>query len=100
MKTKNYSYIVELHTELGKKKGILELCVKGKKIDGFLSLFKHREPVIGRFMKDGNCELKGKIITLIRENKYIATGKLQEKEVNLNFAIGKKSYPLTGTEIF
>lgn len=100
MKTKKYNYIVELHTELGKRTGKLELCVKGKKINGFLSLLKHKEPVIGKLKRDGNCELKGKIITLIRENKYIATGKLKEKELSLNCKMGAMNYILTGTEIF
>lgn len=97
MKAKKYNYIVELHTELGKRKGELELYLEGRKISGFLSLLKHKEPVMGKLKRDGSCELKGKIITLIREKRYTATGKFHEKELFLKCKMGAADCLLTGT---
>lgn len=97
MKIKKYNYIVELHTELGKRKGELELYLEGRKIRGFLSLLKHKEPVIGKLKKDGNCELKGKIVTLIKEKKYTATGRFHEQELMLKCKMEAVDCLLTGT---
>lgn len=93
---KKYDYNVVLDAELGKRKGTMQILVKENKVEGFLNLLKHTEPIYGNINIDGSCRLQGKIVTLIREIAYIATGHIKSDELLLNFQIGTHSYLLKG----
>ena len=93
---KKYNYNVVLDTELGKRNGTMQILINGKKVNGFLNLLKHTEPLYGNIIKDGSCRLHGKIVTAIKEAAYIATGHISAEELLLNFKIGAASYLLRG----
>lgn len=93
---KTYDYNVELDTELGKKNGTMQLCVRGGRVNGFLSLLKHTEPLCGKIGADGSCELEGKVVTLMKEIAYIAKGRIRSDGLLLNMRLGAANCLLTG----
>lgn len=90
-------YTVELDSELGKKFGAMQLFINGTEAYGFLTILKHSEPFYGVINDDGICNLHGKIVTLIKETEYIATGKIDSKGFKLDLQLGKEKYELNGT---
>ena len=93
---REYNYNIELDTELGKRYGTMQLFVDGTKVNGFMSILKHTKPFFGDISTDGNCKLYGKIVTLIKEITYTATGKIYNGELYLNVQSGKSNYTLKG----
>ena len=93
---KRYEYKVELDTELGKRSGTMQLCVHGTRIEGFLSLLRHTEPLCGQINADGNCMLEGKIVTLLKEIAYKATGRIRRDTLLLKLRLGTSDCTLSG----
>ena len=92
---KNY-YNVVLDTELGKRNGTMQLSIDGTEVDGFLSLLNNTEPFHGSISTDGHCNLHGKIVTLIKEMVYEATGYIREGEIVLMLQSGKNTFLMKG----
>ena len=93
---KKYNYNVVLDTELGKRNGTMKLSIDGTEIDGFLSLLNNTEPCHGNISTDGHCNLHGKIITLIKEMVYEATGYIRGNEIVLTLQSGKNTFLMKG----
>lgn len=91
-----YNYLIEFISDLGVKKGTLEISINEDKIKGLLTLLAHTEPVYGKINKNGKCKIYGKIVSLIKESKYIATGYINSDNLNLNMKIGSYRYPMIG----
>ena len=96
---KKYDYSVVLDTELGKRNGTMQLSVNGTSIDGFLSLLNNTESCHGIIQNDGRCLLQGKIVTLIKEIVYDATGYIRENEIALILKIEKNTFRLKGVAL-
>ena len=93
---KEYHYNVVLNTEIGKRNGTMRLSVNGTDIDGFLSLLNKTEPCYGKIENDGRCSLHGKIVTLIKEIGYDATGYMRENEIDLTLISDKNTFRMKG----
>lgn len=93
---KKYEYNVILDTELGEKLGTMQILINENKVEGFLNLLKHSEPFYGSVATDGSLNLHGKIVTLIRELAYIATGRISGDALSLRLQIGAHTYLLKG----
>ena len=91
-----YNYNVVLDTELGKRNGTMQLSIDGTEIDGFLSLLNNTEPCHGKIGTDGHCSLHGKIVTLIKEMLFEATGYIRENEIVLTLQSGRNTFLLKG----
>lgn len=96
---KKYHYNVVLDTELGKRNGTMQLSVDGTDIDGFLSLLNNTEPCHGKIQNDGRCNLHGKIVTLMKEIVYDATGYIRENEIDLTLKSEKTIFRMKGTAL-
>lgn len=92
-----YEYDIELDSELGKKIGNMRFLIKGTQIKGYMTILEHCEPFKGCIASDGTCRLEGKIKTLIKEFKYVATGKIGRERICMNMNIDQANYRLTGT---
>lgn len=90
------NYRVEMNTELGRKKGTLQLSVCDSKVSGFLTILKHKEPFCGNIFADGSCRLQGKVVTLLQEMAYIATGNIDRESLLLHMRLGQSDYVLKG----
>lgn len=93
---KKYNYNVVLDTELGKRNGTMQLSIDGTEIDGVLSLLNNTEPCYGNIGSDGYCNLYGKIVTLIKEMFYEATGYISGNEIVLTLQSGKNTFLMKG----
>lgn len=90
------NYKIELQTELGTKSGTMQLFIDGRKANGILTVLHHSEPFSGNINPDGSCTFRGKIVSLLNEICYVASGKLSGNELSLTVDLGKSSYPLYG----
>lgn len=93
---REYKYNVVLDTELGKRCGTMLLCIDGTEIDGFLSLLNSTQPCHGKLGTDGQCSLHGKIVTLLKEIVYEATGYIREGEIVLWLQSEKNTFQMKG----
>lgn len=93
------NYAITLDTPLGIRNGTLELEILGTKIDGYLSIFRSREFVIGELADDGTCRLSGKFTTLMREFFYEATGHISRDNIALTLRSRQSVFPLKGVAI-
>ncbi|MGN1129956.1 MAG: hypothetical protein ACI4Q8_01295 [Ruminococcus sp.] len=78
-----WKYDIVMQTQLGERFGTIWAEAKDNRLMGMLSIFGHCEPFCGVIDKDGNCEIKGKIITLMRTIEYAAYGIMNFQTVNL-----------------
>ncbi len=92
-----YNYTVELESELGKRNGTMQVFISGSKINGVLSILNHSEPFWGYIDTDGKCVLNGKIVTLIREFNYTATGTILSESISLDIYSDKSKFKLKGS---
>lgn len=90
------NYNIELLTELGKKTGTMQIFINGNKANGILTLLCRSEPFSGDVSADGSCRIQGKIVSLIRELAYVATGKISRDSLTLDMKLDKTSYVLKG----
>lgn len=94
---RKYNYDVVLETLLGQRKGTMQLVIDEEKVNGFLSILEKTEPCCGTMDHSGLCKLSGKIVTLLKEFAYTATGYIDEKHVDLILKSGKSIFQMTGT---
>lgn len=78
-----WKYDIIMQTQLGERFGTMSAKTDGSQLNGTINLFKHSEPFCGVIDKDGNFEIKGKIITLMRTIEYVATGIIRPETVSL-----------------
>lgn len=89
-------YKVCLQTPIGSRYGIMNVKKEGTKIYGLLDVLRHSEPFSGTISEDGSCEITGKIVTLMRQFTYNATGKILDGRLNLSIATGHYTFKMTG----
>lgn len=93
----DYQYDVLLETLLGERRGAMKLHVRHRRVDGYLKLFGHTEPVSGVVGKDGIYRLSGKFVTLMSEFYYMATGRADKEKLDLTIYGGRAVFRMTGT---
>lgn len=76
-------YDIILHTPLGKKKGELKAKIENGKLNGFLSVLGHTEPIEGTVDESGNCSLKGKFVSLMKSVDFSADGTIDYDALRL-----------------
>ena len=89
-------YDILLSTPLGKKRGELTAKVENGKLVGYLSLLGHTEPIDGSVDENGNCELKGKLITLLNTIPFTADGMIKQDSLRLRVRGGRGIYEMLG----
>ncbi len=94
-----YTYDVIMRTQIGNRKGQLRVNKKQEKINGFLKILGHENPVVGTVAQDGVYALKGELITLVRTIPFVAQGYADEKTVCLTLHCPDNTFYITGTAI-
>jgi hypothetical protein len=95
MSQQRYSIVIQ--TPLGKKNGMLTASISGNLLRGWLYVLQHKEPFEGTIDAEGNCELCGKIITLMRTINYKATGKITPDSLKLSITDNRHVLEIIGT---
>lgn len=94
--TDRYCYTVTMVTPAGLRHGNLELNINQQDISGCLDILNHKNPLSGKILEHGQCELKGILISLMRRSNYTAVGKFDSHSIQLTLKGQKNSYPLYG----
>ena len=100
MKNGIYQYEVTMKVPLGKRNGSLDFSVSENNLVGFLTMFTEKEPII-----EGSCEgdrltFSGKMKTLLNTFGYVATGTINQDQIELRFHTERGEYPATGRKVF
>lgn len=96
MKMEAKTYMVDLRTPLGKRKGILFAERNGHKLNGWLDILKHREPFEGNADGTGNSRISEELVTLMHRIPYVATGQISISAIHLEIRSGRNIFELSG----
>ena len=89
-------YDVILQTLIGERSGKMHLQFQNSRIKGLFHVFGNTQPVHGECDSHGNSTLKGKLVTLMNEYCYTATGQANQKYLDLIIRSDRGSFYLTG----
>ena len=89
-------YDIVLLTPLGKKKGELKAKIENKKLNGFLSVLGHTEPIEGTVDENGKCSLKGRFVSLMKSVDFTADGTIDYDALRLAVKGDTGSYEILG----
>lgn len=90
---------IRMRTPIGIRLGHMTVCRNLGRISGQLDILKHSEPFEGTIDEEGNCEMFGKIITLMRTINYKAEGKITPDSMVLSIIDGRHVLEITGIPI-
>ncbi len=90
-------YNIVLKTLIGDKYGKMITRTSNGKIEGIISILNHSEPFCGIIKPDGNCDIKGKIVTLLNTLNFIGTGNINKHFISLNIFSDNNEFKITGT---
>lgn len=90
------AYSVSMRTPIGVRRGHMTVYQRPGKISGYLDILNHEEPFTGTVDEEGNCEITGKIVTLIRTICYTATGRITPDSLTLSISDERHVLEITG----
>lgn len=88
-------YDIILHTPLGKRKGELKALIENGRLNGFLSVLGHTEPMEGTVDESGRCALRGKFVSLMKSVSFTADGTIAPDALRLAVK-GDVGYEIVG----
>lgn len=91
------TFDVRMRTPIGIRLGHMTVCRNLDRVSGHLDILNHSEPFDGTIDTEGNCELFGKIVTLMRTISYEATGKITPDNLELSITDDRHILKITGT---
>lgn len=93
-------YDVKMKTPIGIRLGRMTVHKSFDKVNGCLDILNHSEAFEGTIDNNGNCDIVGKIITLIKTINYKASGKITSNGLDL-FIINDRHhvFEIIGTPI-
>ncbi|MGN1472494.1 MAG: hypothetical protein ACI4WZ_00320 [Eubacteriales bacterium] len=91
------AFDVRMRTPIGIRLGHMTVCRNLGRVSGCLDILNHSEPFEGTIDDEGNCELFGKIITLMRTISYEATGKITPDSLELSITDDRQILQIFGT---
>lgn len=91
---KEYSII--LGTPIGKRSGTMTVDIHNGKVCGSLQLLRNTEAFSGVIDGQGNCEIEGTLVTLLRELTYHAVGRITETEIRMEMELAGERASLLG----
>lgn len=91
------NYDVCMRTPVGNRLGHMTVCTNAGRVSGYLDILNHREPFDGTIDEAGNCEVSGKIITLMRTISYDAAGTITQGGIKLFIKDDNNVLEITGT---
>ena len=93
-----YTYEIEMQTLIGVKYGTMYAEVSDKEVKGFLHLMKQSTSFCGRIEENGDCIIKGEIISLTKTIPYQAAGRMTKGAVLLDMYTNQGHFHITGKE--
>ena len=89
-------YSITLGTPIGKRSGTMTVDIHEGKVCGSLQLLQNTEAFSGVIDGQGNCEIDGTLVTLLRELPYHAVGRITETEIRMEMELAGERASLRG----
>ena len=96
MKNRNHTYVLEMETPLGKRRGILNLILLGDSISGELTLFTRTTPILEGHHIGDSLTFQGEMRTLVGALPYQASGTLGEDTLEMEISTARGHYAVRG----
>ena len=97
MKNQNRTYMLEMETPLGKRRGVLNLILLGDSVSGDLTLFTRTAPILEGHCIGGRLTFQGEMKTLVGGLPYQASGILGEDSLEMEIHTSRGHYLVRGT---
>ena len=97
MKNQNRTYVLEMETPLGKRRGVLNLIMLGDSVSGDLTLFTRTAPILEGHRIGDSLAFQGEMKTLVGALPYQANGTLGEDTLEMEICTARGHYPVRGT---
>lgn len=95
----NRMYNIVMKTPLGLRYGTLSACLADGQINGNINILGHSEPFHGVIDGDGNCKIRGRLITLVRTVPYTAVGRVSRDAIDLLLEEERNRFEITGSAV-
>lgn len=92
-------YDIQMKTPIGIRLGRMTVHKNFDRVNGCLDILNHSEVFEGIIDINGNCDIVGKIITLMKTINYKASGKITSDGLNLFIKDRHYVFEITGTPI-
>lgn len=89
-------YNICMQTPIGAKYGTMEFTVIGEEISGYFNLMNHCEPFTGTIDEYGYCHITGHIVTLLRNIRIEACGRIFNGSMELCVKGERNMFEITG----
>lgn len=93
----NRYYDVKMRTPIGARYGTMSVSIENNKIKGALVILNKSNPFSGNIDENGDCQIKGKVTTLMRTIPYHATGRITKEKMDLQLKSEHEIFDLSGT---
>lgn len=90
------TYQIVMKAPLGKRYGRLTLKENENKLSGDIEILGHKNQIEGNILKDGSCRFSGLFVTLTRDIKFWAEGKMDEVKVEILVHTDSYTMPIIG----
>ena len=96
MKNGQYQYAVLMTVPLGKRNGKLEVSIQKNIVEGFLTMFTVKLPILRGICTGNQIRFAGEMKTLTHRFPYEASGTISQAHVDLVFHTESGDYPAVG----
>lgn len=96
MNNGEYRYSLKMSAPIGLRYGKLELNILGEAVDGFLTMFSKRLPIMNGSCRGSSLQFSGSMETLLSPFPYTAEGTVDEERVQIMFSTDKGCFPAEG----
>lgn len=90
------TYALVMETPLGKRRGVLRLCLLDDGISGELTLFTRTTPIREACRSGSRFSFQGEMRTLMGTLPYQASGTLRESTLEMEIRTARGNYPAKG----
>ena len=90
-------YDILMQTPLGKRSGTMQIRIADSRVSGMLAIMKHSEPFEGTVDAEGNCTIRGLLVTLLRRIPYTAVGTIRDGALRLSLTGERNTFEIRGT---
>lgn len=97
MKNQNRTYMLEMETPLGKRRGVLNLILLDDSVSGDLTLFTRTAPILKGLRSGDRLTFQGEMRTLVGSLPYQASGTLGEDSLEMEIHTARGHYKVRGT---
>ena len=96
MKNQNRTYVLEMETPLGKRRGVLNLILLGDSVSSDLTLFTRTAPILEGHRSGDRLTFQGEMRTLVGALPYEASAALGEDSLEMEISTARGQYKVRG----